>query len=194
MPLACRCLTSFAIVRRRSTATTPIRPPRSFRTRSASRPIDVAKYCFPITWPADREQRAAIIGEWLQTEARYLARCRRRTGCPNFVAFSGGLGCMGIFSVPPQRSRNSRRPMGHNSKLNFVRSNSRSMGPHKLAQARRESGLSRLGRNSPRCSRPMPARSCRPLSQQPGPGGSCVGRTCYSLVHLPSREQTPRLP
>ena len=34
---------------------------------------DVAKYCFPINWPADREQRAAIIGEWLQTEARYLA-------------------------------------------------------------------------------------------------------------------------
>jgi len=24
-------------------------------------------------WPADREQRAAIIGEWLQTEARFLA-------------------------------------------------------------------------------------------------------------------------
>jgi len=24
-------------------------------------------------WPADREQRAAIIGDWLQTEARYLA-------------------------------------------------------------------------------------------------------------------------
>ncbi len=34
---------------------------------------DVAGYCFPKTWPADREQRAAIIGEWLQTEARYLA-------------------------------------------------------------------------------------------------------------------------
>jgi len=24
-------------------------------------------------WPADREQRARVIGEWLQTEARYLA-------------------------------------------------------------------------------------------------------------------------
>jgi hypothetical protein len=34
---------------------------------------DVADYCFPKTWPADREQRARIIGEWLQTEARYLA-------------------------------------------------------------------------------------------------------------------------
>jgi len=34
---------------------------------------DVANYCFPQTWPADREQRAAIIGEWLQTEARFLA-------------------------------------------------------------------------------------------------------------------------
>jgi hypothetical protein len=34
---------------------------------------DVANYCFPKTWPADREQRARIIGDWLQTEARYLA-------------------------------------------------------------------------------------------------------------------------
>ena len=34
---------------------------------------DVVNYCFPKTWPADREQRAAVIGEWLQTEARYLA-------------------------------------------------------------------------------------------------------------------------
>jgi hypothetical protein len=34
---------------------------------------DVARYCFPKDWPADREQRASIIGEWLQTEARFLA-------------------------------------------------------------------------------------------------------------------------
>ena len=34
---------------------------------------DVAGYVFPKTWPADREQRARIIGEWLQTEARFLA-------------------------------------------------------------------------------------------------------------------------
>jgi hypothetical protein len=34
---------------------------------------DVARYCFPKNWPADREQRASIIGEWLQTEARFLA-------------------------------------------------------------------------------------------------------------------------
>jgi hypothetical protein len=34
---------------------------------------DVVNYCFPTDWPADREQRAAIIGEWLQTEARFLA-------------------------------------------------------------------------------------------------------------------------
>jgi hypothetical protein len=34
---------------------------------------DVADYCFQKTWPADREQRARVIGEWLQTEARYLA-------------------------------------------------------------------------------------------------------------------------
>ena len=34
---------------------------------------DVINYCFPQQWPADREQRAKIIGEWLQTEARFLA-------------------------------------------------------------------------------------------------------------------------
>jgi hypothetical protein len=34
---------------------------------------DVVNYTFPKDWPADREQRARIIGEWLQTEARYLA-------------------------------------------------------------------------------------------------------------------------
>ena len=34
---------------------------------------DVANYVFPKSWPADREQRARIIGEWLQTEARLLA-------------------------------------------------------------------------------------------------------------------------
>ena len=35
---------------------------------------DVVNYCFPKTWPADREQRAHIIGDWLQTEARFIAR------------------------------------------------------------------------------------------------------------------------
>ena len=34
---------------------------------------DVIGYCFPKRWPVDREQRAAIIGDWLQTEARFLA-------------------------------------------------------------------------------------------------------------------------
>jgi uncharacterized protein HemY len=34
---------------------------------------DVVNYCFPQNWPADREQRARVIGEWLQTEARFLA-------------------------------------------------------------------------------------------------------------------------
>jgi hypothetical protein len=34
---------------------------------------DVVNYCFPKTWPEDREVRARIIGDWLQTEARYLA-------------------------------------------------------------------------------------------------------------------------
>ena len=27
----------------------------------------------PKTWPGDREQRARIIGEWLQNEAHFLA-------------------------------------------------------------------------------------------------------------------------
>jgi uncharacterized protein HemY len=34
---------------------------------------DVVNYCFPKEWPSDREVRARIIGEWLQTEARSLA-------------------------------------------------------------------------------------------------------------------------
>jgi uncharacterized protein HemY len=34
---------------------------------------DVANYCLPKNWPEDRELRAQLIGEWLQTEARYLA-------------------------------------------------------------------------------------------------------------------------
>jgi uncharacterized protein HemY len=34
---------------------------------------DVVNYCFPQTWPRDRERRARIIDEWLQTEARFLA-------------------------------------------------------------------------------------------------------------------------
>jgi hypothetical protein len=34
---------------------------------------DVANYVFPKRWPIDREQRARIIGEWLPTEARFLA-------------------------------------------------------------------------------------------------------------------------
>jgi hypothetical protein len=34
---------------------------------------DVSNYCFPKTWPQDREQRARIIGDWLRAEVRYLA-------------------------------------------------------------------------------------------------------------------------
>jgi hypothetical protein len=33
---------------------------------------EVANYVFSESWPAGREQRARIIGEWLQTEARFL--------------------------------------------------------------------------------------------------------------------------
>jgi hypothetical protein len=34
---------------------------------------DVVNYCFPKNWPEDRERRARVIGEWLKTEARFLA-------------------------------------------------------------------------------------------------------------------------
>jgi hypothetical protein len=34
---------------------------------------EVANYCFPKAWPNDLAQRARIIGERLQTEARFLA-------------------------------------------------------------------------------------------------------------------------
>jgi hypothetical protein len=34
---------------------------------------EVVNYCFPKTWPHDREQRARIIGDWLRAEVRYLA-------------------------------------------------------------------------------------------------------------------------
>jgi hypothetical protein len=33
---------------------------------------DVANYCFPKEWPANRDQHADVIAEWLQTEARFL--------------------------------------------------------------------------------------------------------------------------
>ena len=34
---------------------------------------EAANYCFPKAWPTEREQRARIIGEWLQAEARFFA-------------------------------------------------------------------------------------------------------------------------
>jgi hypothetical protein len=34
---------------------------------------DVVNYCFPKEWPSDRARCARYIGEWLKTEARYLA-------------------------------------------------------------------------------------------------------------------------
>ena len=37
---------------------------------------DVVNYSFPKSWPEDREQCARIIGDWLQTEARFLASRR----------------------------------------------------------------------------------------------------------------------
>ena len=37
---------------------------------------DVANYYFPKEWPANREQRADIVGAWLQTEAGFLGAHR----------------------------------------------------------------------------------------------------------------------
>jgi hypothetical protein len=34
---------------------------------------DMVNYCFPKNWPEDPEVCARIIGDWLQTEARFLA-------------------------------------------------------------------------------------------------------------------------
>jgi len=34
---------------------------------------DILNYTFPKDWPTDREVRARIIRDWLQSEARYLA-------------------------------------------------------------------------------------------------------------------------
>ena len=34
---------------------------------------DVANYCFPKYWPDDHAVRALIIGDWLKTEAQFLA-------------------------------------------------------------------------------------------------------------------------
>jgi hypothetical protein len=33
---------------------------------------DVTNFCFPKNWPNDREVRAAVISDWLQTEVRVL--------------------------------------------------------------------------------------------------------------------------
>ena len=33
---------------------------------------EIANYVFPKTWPANREQRARIIGEWLRAEAHFI--------------------------------------------------------------------------------------------------------------------------
>jgi hypothetical protein len=33
---------------------------------------DVTNYCFPKDWPDTKEQRAAVIGDWLRTEVDFL--------------------------------------------------------------------------------------------------------------------------
>jgi hypothetical protein len=45
----------------------------SRRRRSPSTRTRLANYVFPKAWPIDREQCARIIGEWFQTDARFLA-------------------------------------------------------------------------------------------------------------------------
>jgi hypothetical protein len=46
---------------------------RSRKNDTAEFRTAVANYVLPKTWTADRERRARIIGEWLTTEARFLA-------------------------------------------------------------------------------------------------------------------------
>jgi uncharacterized membrane protein len=41
-------------------------------------------HAHPKTWPGDRRGRARIIGEWLKTEARYLASCPAASRRPAF--------------------------------------------------------------------------------------------------------------
>lgn len=53
--------------------TTAITLPRSSKARSASKPMTSPTTASRRHGLADREQRARIIGEWLQTEARFLA-------------------------------------------------------------------------------------------------------------------------
>jgi|SRR5690242_757271 len=48
---------------------------------------DRTQCCFGKTWPADRGQRARIIGEWLQMEARLQANTHReKAGSQNLRA------------------------------------------------------------------------------------------------------------
>jgi uncharacterized protein HemY len=51
----------------------PDRAARMIRDALGIESDGVVNYCFPKEWPADRERRARYIGEWLKTEARYLA-------------------------------------------------------------------------------------------------------------------------
>jgi uncharacterized protein HemY len=50
----------------------PDRAAKTIRDALGIEGDDVVNYCFPTTWPADRERRARYIGEWLKTEARCL--------------------------------------------------------------------------------------------------------------------------
>ena len=59
---------------------------------------DVANYCFPQTWPADRERRARIIGEWLRSAAWTATR--------NHSGSSGeGWPTLSVSKDPPPHAR-----------------------------------------------------------------------------------------
>ena len=45
----------------------------------------------PKKWPDDRDQRARIIGEWLQTERGSGLRCKNDTFPARLVAFASAL-------------------------------------------------------------------------------------------------------
>lgn len=92
----------------------------------------VANYCFPKTRPTDREQRARIIGEWLQTEARFLA------SRPSRVA-SRRLG----WSTRPMPASLYATPMGRRFRMSISRT-SQAGAPRSSCSTRAVGGIMQL--------------------------------------------------
>jgi hypothetical protein len=60
----------------------------------------VVSYCFPKEWPADREQRARYIGEWLKTAGVLsgLTTGHRRFAPPRLRRNTNGRFCNALHS------------------------------------------------------------------------------------------------